>query len=106
MTYRTREDQAIAERALQFAREHKNSIAGKLTNLGIYIGEDEPVSVFMAGSPGAGKTEASKALLETLENETHRIVRVDPDDLRSEFEEYTGSNSTLFQSAVSILVIA
>ena len=58
----------------------------------------------MAGSPGAGKTEASKALIADLQPEGSEILRIDPDDLREEFEDYTGANSYLFQRAVSILV--
>ena len=57
----------------------------------------------MAGSPGAGKTEASKALLEQTDpNGT--TIRIDPDELRSVFPGYTGDNSYVFQSAVGILV--
>jgi UDP-N-acetylglucosamine kinase len=64
------------------------------------------VSVFMAGSPGAGKTESSKELLAELEsNEPKtRILRIDPDDLRCEFPSYTGRNSYLFHGAISIVV--
>lgn len=62
----------------------------------------EPVSVFMAGSPGAGKTEASKELLKLLGD--GKGLRIDPDDLRVEFPDYTGANSWLFQGGVSILV--
>lgn len=68
--------------------------------------DQEPVSVFMAGSPGAGKTEASKSLLSKLENveKGRKILRIDPDELRMEFEDYSGNNSWVFQPAVSILV--
>ena len=58
----------------------------------------------MAGSPGAGKTEASIALLERREFSESRILRIDPDELHKEFEEYRGDNSWIFQGAVSILV--
>jgi predicted ABC-type ATPase len=56
----------------------------------------------MAGSPGAGKTEASIALINLFADTA--ILRVDPDELRSEFSEYTGGNAWIFQSGVSILV--
>ena len=56
----------------------------------------------MCGSPGAGKTEASKAFLEMFD-ETG-IIRLDPDELRVFFQEYTGENSFLFQKAVSLIV--
>ena len=32
------------------------------------------------------------------------MLRLDPDDLRAEFEEYHGSNSYLFQKAISVLI--
>lgn len=91
----------IQERAGEFARRHKKAIARRLTDLSVYPPEEQPVSVFMAGSPGAGKTEASKVLLEEI---GENILRIDPDDLRGEFDDYSGDNSWLFQEAVSILV--
>ena len=60
------------------------------------------MSVFMAGSPGAGKTEASLELLKKLGGEA--VIRIDPDELREEFPEYSGGNAWLFQKAVSVLV--
>lgn len=56
----------------------------------------------MSGSPGAGKTEASIALLNLFSDSP--ILRVDPDELRTEFAAYTGRNAYLFQGGVSILV--
>lgn len=58
----------------------------------------------MSGSPGAGKTESSEKLVASISSDKEAILRLDPDDLRKEFEEYDGSNSYLFQSAVVILV--
>lgn len=100
----TEEESAIAEKALAYAKRNKKSIAKRLTDPTVFHAEKDPVSVFMAGSPGAGKTEASKRLLEDLESDGGKVLRIDPDDLRDEFEDYTGGNSYLFQSAVSILI--
>lgn len=97
------EDQ-IAERALAFAKANGKAIACRLADPDRFPGEGSPVSVFMAGSPGAGKTEASIELLRKYETETERILRIDPDELRDEFPEYDGSNAWLFQRAVSVLV--
>ena len=46
------------------------------------------------------------ALLDELEDteKNRKVLRIDPDELREEFEDYSGSNSSLFQPAVSILV--
>lgn len=97
----TTEEQRIIDEAMNFARANKKAIAKRLTDRLTYPPEEEPVSVFMAGSPGAGKTEASIALLEMFQA---NVLRIDPDELRSEFAEYTGGNAWLFQGAVSILV--
>ena len=97
---------AIRDKAVEFARKNKKRIAKRFTNPEVFLPDQEPVSVFMAGSPGAGKTEASKSLLDKLENveKGRKVLRIDPDELRMEFEDYNGSNSWLFQPAVSILV--
>lgn len=62
----------------------------------------------MAGSPGAGKTEASISLLDVIKQRKGNlhVLRIDPDEFRSVFEDYTGNNAWLFQPAVSILVSA
>ena len=99
----TPEESTIEKNALAFARRHKKSIAKKLTDKKRFTSEEKPVSVFMAGSPGAGKTEASKELLAD-KYEGVEIVRIDPDELRHEFDDYNGANSWLFQPAVSVLV--
>lgn len=100
----TSDEEAIQEEALKFARKQKKEIAKRLTDTSRFTPEDEPVSVFMAGSPGAGKTEASIELLAILEEKGAEILRIDPDELRHEFELYTGDNSWLFQKGVSVLV--
>lgn len=96
----------IKGKAIRWARKSKKEIAKRLTNPQVFLPDQEPVSVFMARSPGAGKTEASKALLDELENveKGRKVLRIDPDELRSEFEDYSGDNSWLFQPAISILV--
>jgi predicted ABC-type ATPase len=54
----------------------------------------------MAGSPGAGKTEVSKRLMERFTG--NPPVRIDADDIREMFPNYTGANSHVFQSACTI----
>ena len=92
-----------ASNATDFAKANKASIARRLTDPKKFPGENNPVSVFMAGSPGAGKTEASVELLNKFVSDTP-ILRIDPDELRAEFADYDGGNAYLFQSAVSLLV--
>lgn len=100
----TTQESKTAEKAIAFAKRNKKVLAQELTDPAVYPPEDKPVSVFMAGSPGAGKTEASVALLETIDTQGGGILRIDPDELRVHFPGYSGNNSWLFQSAVSLVV--
>lgn len=100
----TEEDKRTEARAIEFAKAHRTRIARRLTAPEVYLPEDQPVSVFMAGSPGAGKTEASLELISQYERDGYRVLRVDPDELRSELPGYNGRNSWLFQRAVTKLV--
>lgn len=99
-----KEEIAIRDRAIAFAKKNKTSICRRLTNKNLYLPEETPVSVFMSGSPGAGKTESSKEIIISIEKRQSQVLRLDPDDLRIEFQDYDGSNSYLFQRAIIILV--
>lgn len=95
------EEQKLSDDAIAWARANKKAFAKAQTDQKKYPGESSPVSVFMAGSPGAGKTEVSKALASQLDSE---FLRIDPDEYRTAIPGYNGTNSWLFQGAVSILV--
>jgi predicted ABC-type ATPase len=100
----TQEESNIKQNADIFARKNKEDIASDATRLDIFLPEENPVSVFMAGSPGAGKTESSKNLIQKFSKNGNDILRIDPDELRSRISGYDGGNSYLFHGAVSILV--
>lgn len=61
----------------------------------------KPIAIFMAGTPGAGKTEVANSLIDIFD---HRPVHIDADDFRVLVPGYTGSNSELVQRAVSLAV--
>lgn len=98
------EEEGIKARAIAFAKSNKKTIANRHTDRSVYPTVENPASIFMAGSPGAGKTEAAEAIISGVTREVGPIVHIDPDPLRSEFADYNGSNSWLFQGASSILV--
>lgn len=98
------DEERIRDEAVAFARANRKRIAKRMTDPQVYAPESDPVSVFMAGSPGAGKTEASLELIDRFPDWS--ILRIDPDELRCELPGYQGSNSWLFQSAVPRLVDA
>ncbi|MHB8860533.1 MAG: zeta toxin family protein [Minisyncoccota bacterium] len=101
----TEEEQRIKADAVAFAKANKNKteIAKRRTDVKRFPPDTQPVSVFMAGSPGAGKTESSFRLIERLTGGRDGVLRIDSDELRSEFAAYNGTNSYLFQGATSIL---
>lgn len=90
------DEQNLQDAAMEFAKQNKQMFIDK------FIGNTEPslttsVSILMAGSPGAGKTEVSKRLLEIFKTESPRIIRLDTDEIREMLPGYNGSNSHLFQ---------
>lgn len=100
----TPEESRIEQEALEYAKKHRTAIARRLTDPTIFIPEANPVSVFMAGSPGAGKTEASIELINLKGADGAKVLHIDPDELRKELPGYTGENSWLFQRAVIPIV--
>jgi predicted ABC-type ATPase len=96
----TPEDELFSEEATRWAKANRTRLANELTATERYPGEQTPVSLFMAGSPGAGKTEAAQALAAELGD----FLIVDPDALRKYIPGYNGTNSWLVQDAVSRIV--
>lgn len=98
-------DEEMRVAAIEFAKHNKNRIAKEFANIANYPSVKKAVSIFMAGSPGTGKTEYSKNLIEFFENNIERsLVRIDSDDVRLMIPCYTGENSHLFQGATSLIV--
>lgn len=91
--------------AIEFARHGKKLFVSKFADPSMYPPETNPISVFMAGSPGAGKTEFSKRLIAELKLKgaiQKDPVRIDSDDVRNILPGYTGDNSYIFQAASAI----
>lgn len=93
------EEKDISRKAIEYIRKHKQDIAQELLN--DYSSVDAPLSIFMAGSLGAGKTEWAKGLVDLLDG---NIVHLDGDLFRTKLPGYEGNNSHLFQKAMSKLV--
>lgn len=103
-------DLEISEQAIEFVKKNKKTIIEKFASAQIYKPCAEPETFFMAGSPGAGKTETSKDFIAKAEEEInqklgtvdeYKIVRIDGDEIRNMLPGYTGDNSDLFQRAIS-----
>lgn len=91
-------DKAIGEAAFHYVKRHKEQLIFDFANPEVIKPAEKPITIFMAGSPGAGKTE----LRELLENVFDRaLVVIDADQIREKLRVcgYSGSNAYLFGKA-------
>jgi len=89
----------ISEEAKQVIKKNKKLLYNNFTSDNLLKPKDRPVSIFMAGSPGAGKTEYSKRFIQKFAGD---IARIDADEIREIIPQYTGANSDIVQGAASI----
>ncbi|MFH0856850.1 MAG: zeta toxin family protein [bacterium] len=104
----------LSEEAIKYIKEHKKDLINRFANPEIYKPVKYPDTIFMAGSPGAGKTEFSKKYIKLAENSINRageinyentryaLVRIDADEIRNILPGYDGKNSDAFQGAASL----
>lgn len=96
----TPEEKVLEKNAIDFLRTRRKEIQERFAGDLVCRSVENPVSYFMAGSPGAGKTEYSKTLIERLwSDKSAGIARIDHDDIRDLFVSagYNGTNSHVFQ---------
>ena len=94
----SQEEQQQADLAVEYIKAHKNQLIEKFARATEFASDDRAVSLFMAGAPGAGKTEVSKRLVEVF---TNKPVRIDADEIRKSIPGYKGSQAHLYQHASS-----
>lgn len=100
----TEEEIKIAEDARDFVKKEKRALLEKFCSLDEFPPAEKPFTIFMAGSPGAGKTEFSKDFI-TLFSEykdAAEIVRIDADEIKKSIPHYNGKNSDIVQGAASL----
>lgn len=93
------------EDAQAYVKANHRRLVSKICDITKYPPSAKPFTLFMAGSPGSGKTEYSKSMLKQLEEKdpTQKIVRLDTDELRDMIPQYTGGNSDEVQHAATLL---
>jgi len=91
-----REAKSLAKKTPFLKEIYKELIGGR-----DFSSLTQAAAVFMAGSPGAGKTEVAKNLSASFSPEP---VRIDADDFRARFYGYDGTNSHIFQEAATMVV--
>ncbi len=94
-------DKDLSEKALIWVKANKNLILERYNK---FPPVTQPVSIFMAGSPGAGKTEFSKHLISNILNASEYIARIDPDEIRMSLPCYVPGKAESFQSATAVAV--
>lgn len=96
------EEKKLANIARQWIKKNKKSWRD-ICSPEYFPSEERPVTTFLAGTPGAGKTELSKSLIEPFENP---VIRLDADEIRDMMRDigYNGSNAHVFQAAVGGIV--
>lgn len=93
------DDEKIADEARKYVKEHQKEIVKHFADVTVFLPTKQPVSLFMAGSPGAGKTEFSKGLIEQF---AEKPVRIDADEIRSMLPQHNGTNSYIVQPACGL----
>lgn len=90
------EDEDLQNEALLWLKSGagKEKLIQLFANPNSYFPEPAPITLFMAGSPGAGKTEVSRGFIKKFKQ---KPVRIDADEIRALCPGYNGSNSSLFQ---------
>ena len=96
--YMTEDELKLQAQALQWLRENMKRLKRECCDEELFPSEKHPVTIFMAGTPGAGKTGFSKSLIDALDTP---IIRLDADEIREQMREigYTGDNAHCFQRA-------
>lgn len=92
-------DDPLTHESIAFARANKSVFIEYVC--GSAVESKAPIAVFMAGTPGAGKTEVAKSIMEFFEVEP---CRIDADDFRTLIPGYDGANSSLVQPAAAMMV--
>jgi signal recognition particle GTPase len=79
------DDDSLRKQALQWVRDNKTRLLEEViveSNFNPETDEYPPAASFMAGTPGAGKTEVSKRFLDKF---TATPIRIDADDFRQRY---------------------
>jgi len=94
----TDEELKLSEEAFLWIKINRKRLIEKFAGVAGYVADVFPTTVFMAGSPGAGKTEISKRFVPRFKQ---KPIRIDADEMRVICPGYLGSNAHVFQRAAT-----
>ena len=92
------ESKKIEDRAFRWVKDHTTQLIDLFAKDKSIPQDDFPTTVFMAGSPGVGKTEFSRRLSETF---IQKPVIIDADEIRTKIPGYVGQKAYLYQRAAT-----
>ena len=98
------QDSDIATKAKIFIKTNRKKLCDHFASQKLYPPVMNPSAYFMAGSPGAGKTEYSKSFIQQLEIKSpkRKIVRIDADEVRDYIPYYDRTNAKVIQGAAAL----
>ncbi len=94
-----KDEDSTGKQAILFIKKNKQLLIDVFAGDDVCSPQKNSISIFMAGSPGAGKTEFSKNL---IEKSNLKVVRIDADEIRELIPQYTGRNSDQVQGASAL----
>ncbi len=84
-----------------WVKNHKKEFTAKyIRESGAKPNQDKPSCIFMAGLPGAGKTEFTKTIIKEL---NIKVVRIDMDEIASMIDTYKPEHADMFRSGATSL---
>ena len=84
----------LEKESINYVKKNKKKLLDSFALIDDFPADELPVSIFMAGSAGAGKTEISKALISIFYKKyKKKLVRIDADEIKEWLPQYTGKNS-------------
>lgn len=92
------EELKLSEDAKAWIKLNQKKLIERFANTKEHIADVLPATLFMAGSPGAGKTEISKRFIPRFKQ---KPIRIDADEIRTICPGYTGGNAHIFQDAAT-----
>ena len=86
-----------------WARRNKKAFANKMITDAQVVAHPEPAAFFMAGLPGAGKTEFTVNLIKEI---SLKVVRIDMDEIATHIDSYDPLQADAFRAAASDILSA
>lgn len=98
INFMNNEELKLSEEAKAWVKLNQKKLIERFASTKEHVSDALPWTLFMAGSPGAGKTEISKRLMPRFKQ---KPARIDADEIRTICPGYTGANAHIFQDAAT-----